>query len=120
MEESKKPSLDKVIKKLEELDIREWECIDSRFGHKFIARVGGLTVHVFKTDVGTLRKYHKIEIINREGINREGERRIDYFSYKKRSVEEKCISKLYDRLRKEYEEHHKKEFEETLEQVFSY
>ena len=121
MEDFKKPSLDKVIKKLEGLDIREWKREKRGYVYKFIARLGGLTIYIstYNNNGTWIRTYHIVQIINQNG-----DMDVSYLYPKKNSVEEKCISKLYDKLNEKYEkyfkkEYFKKEFEENLEQVFS-
>lgn len=108
MEDPKKPSLEKVIKKLEELDIREWKCNNGHYGKWFTARIGSLQVCVYKWE-----KHHQL------AINKQGEMLyVRYYNKKKDSIEEKKISEFYDKLYKKHEEYEKKELEEALDQVF--
>ncbi len=109
MEDLKKPSLDKVIKKLEGLDIREWKCNNGHYGKEFTARIGPLQIYAYKWE-----KHHKIAINNQGGILS-----VKYYNKKKDSIEEKKISEFYGRLCKEHGEHEEKELEEALDQVFS-
>lgn len=104
-----KPPLDKVIKKLEELDIRGWKCGNGRYGKEFTAEIGPLHIYVYKWE-----KHHEIAIRNYVGMLR-----IEYHSTEKGGLEEKKILELYDKLCKEYEEHDEKSFEAALEQIFS-
>lgn len=104
-----KPSLDQVIKKLEELDIREWGREDNYYGKMFIARIGPLRVYTFKWE-----KYHQISISN---INQD--LWVKYYNEKNDSDEEKKIFGFYTKICKEYEEYKKKEFDEAIKQIFS-
>lgn len=109
MEDSKKPSLDQVIKKLEELNIREWERDDNKFGRRFVAQIGYLRFYIFKWE-----KYHNISISD---IDKK--LWVEYYNTKKDTDEEKKIFEFYTKVCKDHEEYKKKEFEDAVEQFFS-
>ncbi|MDP2906842.1 MAG: hypothetical protein Q8O03_02780 [Nanoarchaeota archaeon] len=109
MEDSKKPSLDQVIKKLEGLDIREWTRRNNDYGPWFLAKIGPLKICVYKLD-----KCHRISIESQNEVMC-----VKYYNTKKDSIEEKKISEFYTKVCKEHGEYSKKEFEEAIEQIFS-
>lgn len=109
MEKSKEPSLDKVLEKLEGLDLREWQNKKNAYGPRLIANIGPLKFFVFKWE-----KYHQISISDRSE-----KLFVEYFNVKKNSIEELKISTFYNNLCKRYEEHYKEEFKNDLKQVFS-
>lgn len=109
MEDSKKPSLDQVIKKLEELNIHEWKREDNSSGRRLVAQIGYLKFYVFKWE-----KYHQISISDLDA-----KLYVEYYDTKKDSDEEKKISEFYTKICKEHEEYKKKEFGDAVEQFFS-
>lgn len=114
MEDSKKPSLDKVLKRLEELDIQAWERKDNNGGPRFIANVNGLTVYLFidYIDLGT--HYYGLTITNRDG-----NKNIIYKNYGKKSAERKGLENLYQTILKKFDEIQEKEFEEMIKNFLS-
>lgn len=102
-----KPLLEKIIERLEKLDIREWE----RDGNRFNARHSGLLIHlhVYK-DMGMLNCH--IEIIN-EGNDNE-------LCYEAKCKADKNIIKnFYDKICKRYHEFKDREFEDKVRNFLS-
>ncbi len=108
-----KPPLDKIIEKLEKLDIREWKTIDDTFftGWNFSVHIQGLVFH--------LARYNK----NDYGFyiqNEEKSIRIEYNNQKKiiNSFGEKLFKTLAEYKKKELPRQ-EKEFEERLNRFVS-
>ncbi len=109
------PELKRVITKLEELDMRQWESQTYEYTQpNFVAKTHGLIFTVgTDTSFRTLKsnvEYHCLNIQNAEG---------DFFTRygndKKESIEEKLISNFYDNLKNNFRLHYEKEFKERLD-----
>lgn len=111
----KEPELEKVIKKLESLDIRQWTGHET--GGYFTTEVNGLTFSLSKKeDYRTFGSvvYHKLVIKNREGNIQ-----IEYANSKKDSPEEIGITTLYESLRCLLEKDRDAKFEELINNFLS-
>lgn len=103
-----KPPLEKVIEKLEKIDIQAWE----RDGVTFTARVSGLKVRlqVYKDPLNTTCS--RIYIGSEDGT-----RQISYDA--KNKTEKDMIKGIYEKTCKKYDELKDKEFGERLDNFLS-
>lgn len=102
-----KQPLEKIIEKLEKIDIREWE----RDGNSFNARTRGLLIHlhVYK-DMGMTCCH--IELISEDKHN---ELRYD----PKNKAEKNMIKSFYEKTCKKYQEYKDTEFEDRVNAFLS-
>jgi len=100
-----KPPLEKVIERLEKLDIREWEHDDNVFK----ARYGGVSILLDSyRDMGMT--FSHIEIVSDDRSNR--------LRYEAKGKSDKnAIKNFYDRLYQRYREFKDKEFEEKIKSL---
>lgn len=124
-----KPSIEKLIAKLESVDVREWErkfqaplVIEERY-EEFVANINGLTFSVylarkpksFKKDV-----FYACLLV----VNKEKTVGIQYNDHKTDSVEAKEICRLHKKIRDYYlsdecKEKQKQDFKEKLDAFLS-
>jgi len=101
-----KPKLEKIIKRLERLDIREWKREYYDYGMQLVARTNGLIIQLY--DKGD----YQIKIMSDYGHKE--------VSYKHVSKTEKdMLKKFCEKIAKSYEELREKELQERLDRFLS-
>lgn len=118
----KKPELEKVIKKLEQLDIRQWNW--NRKYSEFTTETNGLTFRLSINKEFQILSYFSKRIFKQtfsyhELIikNKEESKRVEYSNKDENSFEEKELTRLYDQLYQSYQPlitNKKTEFENML------
>jgi hypothetical protein len=112
-----KPEFKKVLAKLEQLDSNQWKMRKEGYGSKFTTTTNGLTFCLsLNKDVRIPKSvyYHELTIKNREGNTQ-----IIYADTKKDSLEEREISRLYEKLRMYLENDGYTKFTEILNTFLS-
>lgn len=103
-----KPLLEKVIKKLEKLDVRAWrrETLDC-----FTTKASGLTVHILRfTELEKIR--YKLELKDDDGYQR-----ISHTSYNKE--EKDMLERFYENINEKYNKIKEEEFKEMINNLLS-
>lgn len=100
------PPLEKLIERLEKLDIREWKYEYYNYGHQLVARTNGLIIQLY--DKGG----YKIKIVSDQG-----HKEIAYDPANK--TEKDILKKFCERMVKSYEEFREKELQERLDSFLS-
>lgn len=112
-----KPPLEKIVEKLEKLDLERWEWKYGYTGPTFCTKIGNLKVYVREEkNFGTFvnKYYHSLVIENRdESVS------ISYYNKNNQSVEEKEIGQLYKKLYSNLKEIREKRFEEAINEFLS-
>jgi len=109
-----KPPLEKITEKLEKLDTREWNYIESGYGPSFTTRVNGLLVYLFVDRIQLGVKAFKLTIGNEEGNQAH-----IYECHKRSSPELHAVKKLYEKICREHDNLKETEFGENLQQFLS-
>lgn len=113
----KKPELEKVLAKLEQLDTNQWKMHEGYYGPEFTMETNGLTFRLsIDKDVRIHKSiyYHELTIENREGNTQ-----ITYADTKKDSFEEREISRFYEKLRMSLKKEGYTKFTELLNTFLS-
>ncbi len=95
--------LEKVIEKLEKLDIHEWKWVNKRL----VTRTNGMTVYLYKEPIKIPTSYC-LELTNEEDVGLG----LEYGSSKK---EKELVKKFYEKILETYDKYKKEELQEMLD-----
>lgn len=114
-----KPELEKILKKLEKLDLHRWEWKGQYYGPAFIARMGYLTFYLSKEKDHFVSVWKDDKICHFLTIENEDKSIKIVYSYRSKSTEEIEIKNFYEKLRSALKESREKRFEQSLNEFLS-